>query len=366
MSELMRVPFLGANDDECLVSSWAVTEGSPVEAGQLLCVLETTKTALEIYAACAGFAYPMAGRGERVSVGQPLCALAEAVQADPGALKARLANDPAAAARPAAQITKKAEILLARHGLGIVDLPPSANRITEEVVQAFLASRSVNRESKPTKYSRVGILGGASGGGAMIVIESLLRGKAQQPICIFDRDAERHGTSVMGVPVAGSIDDIEDALRAGKIEAIVIAFNRNLEERASAFEHLRARGVPFANVVDPEAQIRSEVRMGVGNVILGGTYVGAESVIGDNNFISAGVHLEHGNRLGSHCGFGPHVATSGDVTIGDRVRFGIGVFVEPCLRIGSRCVLPSGAVLTSDVPDGHVVQVSYHQRLKPI
>ena len=103
-------------------------------------------------------------------------------------------------------------------------------------------------------------------------------------------------------------------------------------------------------MIDPSVDMRSSVTLGVGNVILGHAYIGPCSSIGDNNFISAHVSLEHGNVLTSHCAFGPAVYTSGNVTIGSNVRFGTGIFVEPNVSIGSRAIIGSGQTIVADVP----------------
>jgi acetyltransferase-like isoleucine patch superfamily enzyme len=78
--------------------------------------------------------------------------------------------------------------------------------------------------------------------------------------------------------------------------------------------------------------------------------------IGNNNFLSSCVNLEHHNRLGSYCTFGPSVSTSGEVVIGDDVKFGTGIFIEPCVKIGENSVVASGAILVGAVPANSIVK----------
>ena len=93
---------------------------------------------------------------------------------------------------------------------------------------------------------------------------------------------------------------------------------------------------------------------------LGSSY-GACTEIGDNNFVSSNVCLEHGNHMGSHCAFGPGVATSGNVCIGDGVRFGTGIFIEPDVNIGDNVVVASGSVLRNNVPNDSIVRMSWER-----
>ncbi len=154
----------------------------------------------------------------------------------------------------------------------------------------------------------------------------------------------------------GSFDELDNWFERSEFDSVVIAFNRDLGARQRVFETLNARGVPFANVIDSTVNIRSNVEIGTGNVILGSAYIGACTLVGDNNFLSSNVCLEHGNVLGSHCAFGPGVVTSGNVKIGNGIRFGTGIFIEPRVSIGDGAVVASGSVITKDVPPDTIVK----------
>ncbi len=90
--------------------------------------------------------------------------------------------------------------------------------------------------------------------------------------------------------------------------------------------------------------------MGQGNLIMSHCRVGTCATVGDNNFLSAFCDIEHHNQLGSHCSFGPGVATSSKVRIGDRVKFGTGIFIEPLVHIGDDCVIGSGCAIWENIP----------------
>jgi sugar O-acyltransferase (sialic acid O-acetyltransferase NeuD family) len=282
--------------------------------------------------------------------------------------RAALAALTSAGAAPATGATRKAELLLARHGLTVEDARAHAGggRVTEEAANAAIAARRTEDARRGFRtVERIGIIGGGSGGGALIVIDSLMRSGQARAIAVFDRDPALHGREILGVPVVGDSSLAAHWCQEGRIDAVVIAFNRDLAQRQATFEALEREGARFCNVIDSTAELRTGVALGRGNVILGRAYIGACASMCDNNFISGGVWLEHGNRLGSHCAFGPGVATSGNVTIGDRVRFGTGIFVEPGIGIGDDAVLASGAIVTDHVPPGRVLRVDYAQSLHP-
>jgi len=364
----IRVPFLGANDSEGILLAWTVDSGSQVSAGHPICTVETTKTVIEVAADVDGIVHPTVLAGSRVAVGDAIGIIAADTVADPATVLATI-DRPSDAGSPPARATRKAAMLLSRHGLTEDDAAPFASdgRVTEEIALAAIAHR--RREDGRRGFGpveRIGVVGSVSGGGALIVIDSLLRGGKARAAAVFDRDPATHGREILGVPVVGDSAMAAEWCREGRIDAIVLAFNRDLVERQRMFEQLDRDGARFCNIIDPTAEVRSGVRLGRGNVLLGRVYLGACCELGDNNFISGGVWLEHGNRVGSHCAFGPGVATSGNVTIGDRVRFGTGIFLEPGLRIGDDAVVASGAIVTGDIPDRHVLRVDYAQSLHPL
>ncbi|MBK5929948.1 biotin/lipoyl-containing protein [Halochromatium salexigens] len=353
----LNTPFLGANDDEATFNGWLVAAGSRVEAGMLVATVETTKAVLDVEAEYDGILHPLVERGARVVPGQPLAILAGEPIDDLQAALAALSAEADANIPFEVRVTKKAEILMRRHGIVLEQLGADTSVVDEAAVSQFVEQRAVNERRLGIGHlQRVGVIGGVGGGGAMIVIDSLLRSYSQQPVCVFERDKVWHGRTVLGVPVIGSLEALSGMLEREELDAVVIAFNRDLGERASLFERLTGEGVPFCNVIDARADLRSLVTVGNGNVILANVYLGAGTRVGDNNFISANVFLEHGNQLGNANAFGPGVFTSGNVTIGDRVRFATGIFVEPGITIGDGAVIASGSVLTVDVPASTTVK----------
>ena len=358
MKRTIKVPYLGVNDSDCKLSSWEVAEGSFVKAGTLVCVVETTKTSFEVFSETEGYIYYAAKVGDTLIVNDIAALVSEKAldnpQKDIDALKKELKKD---GSKDEENITKKAEILINSLGLDKKKILAAfpGTRITEAIVKEYVDKDSVTAGRRGfSQVERVAIIGGVSGGGALIVAESIERNGRQRAVCIFDQNKEFHGKEVLGVPVVGDITQLEGWFTGGKIDVVVIAFNRDLKERERVFNEIKSKNIPFTNVIDTTAELRTGVKIGVGNVILGRAYIGACSVIGDNNFISANVCLEHGNILGSHSAFGPGVFTSGNVTMGNTIRFATGIFIEPNIEIGDDAVISSGSIITDHVRPGEV------------
>lgn len=363
--EFIRLPFLGANDDVCTLVNWQVENDDYVSSGQVVCTVETTKSTIDVSSSRDGYIYLCEVENSELKVNDILAVLSDSKLIERDVDK--IINDLKTPAVNEIKVTKKAEILARKNKISSEDLINLAeeNKVDEKKVLDFLVNKIDLEYSRGfCELERIAVIGGVSGGGALIVIDSILRGIGQQAAVIFDQDKKYHGKSVLGVLVAGGIELLEGYIKDGKVDSVILAFNKNLQEREKVFQELVDNGVKFSNIIDATTNIRSKVDIGIGNVILGGTYIGACTKIGDNNFISANVYFEHGNVVGSHCGFGPGVYTSGNVTIGNRIRFATGIFIEPDVKVGNNSIISSGAVLRDMVDEDSVVRVLYKQEIK--
>jgi len=357
----VTIPFLGANDDNCLIVDLLVKNGAYVKKGEILFVLETTKSAMDVEAESEGYFFSSLKVGERKNYGQLVAVIAESENEQAATLELIAAeNDVKEKNQGGVRITKKAEMIMQRNGLDIEKIILFADglEVNEALINQYLQEFSTKNKKIGLEISneRIAVIGGVSGGGALIIIDSVLRSAKQVVMAVYDNDKVYHGKEVLGVPVMGGEDKMIADFKDGKFQAIVIAFNRNLDERQTTYERYKSMGLRFTNVIDQTVELRMGVEIGEGNVILAKTYIAACTVIGNNNFISSNVCIEHGNSMGSHNAFGPGVFTSGNVVIKNKIRFGTGVFIEPNLIIGDNVTLGSFVFISSNIPDNTVIK----------
>jgi sugar O-acyltransferase (sialic acid O-acetyltransferase NeuD family) len=216
----------------------------------------------------------------------------------------------------------------------------------------------------PVNRRRKLLLVGA-GAAAILVLDVVFRCNELMPVGILDDDKKLHGKTIFGVPVLGDVNRAADLYKDGVYDEVVISISTALVFRRKVFTELREQGIPFANVIDPSSTVHMNVQMGQGNIILGQCRIGPCTIVGDNNFVSAFANIEHHNRLGSHCTFGPVVSTSGLVEIGSSVKFGTGIFIEPFVKVGDESVIASGAILVAPVPPNSLVRTKMNYIVKP-
>lgn len=81
-----------------------------------------------------------------------------------------------------------------------------------------------------------------------------------------------------------------------------------------------------------------------------GTKSSGKSVVGDNCFLMAYVHVAHDCVVGNNCIFANVVNLGGHVHVGDHVVMGGMVGVHQFVHIGSHAMVAAGMLLRKDVP----------------
>jgi sugar O-acyltransferase (sialic acid O-acetyltransferase NeuD family) len=370
----VKMTKISANDDNGTIVEWLRKTSEEVNKGEILCIVETTKSIFEIESPSSGYFYPLRSVGDAVEVGATIGAIADIQVTEDEVIRLLEQEEPAqeiAIPIPvtgAATLTLKAQLMAKRLGIDPAELPHNGKKITEEEVRVYAENRStglhVERPQMDTvrdrysegKIQRILILGG--GDGAVQVLDVLAKTPEQQAVAIVDDNPNLRGKKVNGVPVTGGIDmdRIAEMYEHDEFDAAVISISTIIKLRAELFEKLKARGIPVANIIHPSVVKGMNVKMGEGNVIMAFTHLGACASLGDNNFISAYCSIEHHNEMGNHCSFGPGVVTSSRVVFGDQVRCGTGIFIEPKINIGAKAVIGSGCIIWQNVPEGAVLK----------
>jgi len=149
-------------------------------------------------------------------------------------------------------------------------------------------------------------------------------------------------------------------------DQLIISISSDLLKRAQIYKTYKKYSIPFANVIDPNVSIHSNVTIGEGNFIMSFCRIGPCSIIGSNNFFSAYVNIDHHNVVKDSSTFGPGLFTSSRVHIGDCVKFGTGVFIEPGVRVGENSVIASGSILTNNIAPKSIVKSIINYKVRKI
>lgn len=89
--------------------------------------------------------------------------------------------------------------------------------------------------------------------------------------------------------------------------------------RRNVIDTLLGRGAVFINVVHELARVRTNAKMGTGNIICPYVSVGADTVMGDYNMIQSFTTIGHDVTIGSYNRIDTHVTCVGGIKIGNEV-----------------------------------------------
>ena len=178
------------------------------------------------------------------------------------------------------------------------------------------------------------------GGGHAKVVADIAKLNGYKIRGFLDDNAETE--SFFGFERLGAVSDVVKfadccfiiAIGNGKIRQMI----------AEKYSNLR-----FVTLIHPSAVIASNVKIGVGTVVMAGAVINPWTVIGQGCIINTCASVDHDCRLGDyvHVSVGAHVA--GTVIIGDNTWVGAGATVSNNIQIVENCVIGAGTVVLDKI-----------------
>ena len=180
---------------------------------------------------------------------------------------------------------------------------------------------------------------------ADILLRAYEAGENCKPLGFLDDNPALAGTTILGLPVLGAVDQLHEFDH----DTIIVAIGDN-RIRYRIFEAARERGERIANAMHPTAVLAPDVCLGRGVMICAGVIVNPATIIGDDVILNTGCTVDHHDQIGSHAHVAPGVHLGGNVHVGEGALVGIGTTVIPGRTIGRWAVVGAGSVVTKDVP----------------
>jgi sugar O-acyltransferase (sialic acid O-acetyltransferase NeuD family) len=191
---------------------------------------------------------------------------------------------------------------------------------------------------------------GASGHGMVVcdMFDAVREGP--RVVGFVDENPALHGTVVLGLPVAGVVDEM---VRRG-VRLVAMGIGNNAARRR-VFSRMLELGLQPISAVHPSAVISPHATVGRGAVVMANAAINVAAEIGENAIVNTAASIDHHCIIGAHAHIAPGAILAGNVRIGEETLVGAGAVVIPGVSIGARCVVGAGAVVTSNVPDGAAV-----------
>lgn len=184
--------------------------------------------------------------------------------------------------------------------------------------------------------------------------------KAWNLLGFVDDTVSLAGKMVDGLPVLGPKTYFEHHQEP---VYVVCALGEPQSKQAVVRQLSKYSNIQWATLIDPQAVISPDVRVGEGSMIFANTTITVNVTIGAHVLIYYNVSVAHDVTIRDYASINHGVNISGNVSIGTCGRMGVGSKVIEKITIADDSMVGAGAVVIHDVPKGQTVVGVPAQRL---
>jgi sugar O-acyltransferase (sialic acid O-acetyltransferase NeuD family) len=135
----------------------------------------------------------------------------------------------------------------------------------------------------------------------------------------------------------------------GSLAIVAIGDNALRKKVARSTKH------NFTNAVHPSAVVSTFAKIGTGCMILHGSIIQAQTLIGNHVIVNTGARIDHDCIISDYVHVAPGAILCGNVQVAEGAFIGAGSTILPGVKIGQWATIGAGSVIIDDVPDGAVV-----------
>jgi sugar O-acyltransferase (sialic acid O-acetyltransferase NeuD family) len=353
-AQAIIIPLVNPNEPGALIAELYVNAGQHVMAGEKVCILETTKSTLELLAETEGYVAGLrAKQGQTIQAGELLCYLSASPDWSPPETDVNEATY--IEAPRGIRISQPALQLALQYNLDLSQLTSDVF-ITEKMVLSLVESSSMLKPGTLIQsYDPNSIIVYGGGGHGKSLID-LIRVLGIYSIVGIVDDGIQNGTNIMGVPILGGANILGHLFESGiHMAANAVGGIGNITTRVKVFDSLSQAGFSCPILMHPTAFVEPSAILSDGVQIMPHAYVGSEARLGFGAIINTGAIVSHDCTLGAYANLSPGAILAGEVSIGDGVLVGMGVTVNLQVKIGKHARIGNGATVKQDVPEGRIV-----------
>lgn len=135
---------------------------------------------------------------------------------------------------------------------------------------------------------------------------------------------------------------------------MAVGYNDLNRVRESLFARIKAIGYSIETYVHPDARIYSNLPLGEGAVVLGGTVVEPHARVGANTMIWCNVTLAHHSTVGDNCWVASGTVVAGKASIAQNSFVGVNATIVNEVCVGSYNVIGASSLISKNTKTSSV------------
>jgi sugar O-acyltransferase (sialic acid O-acetyltransferase NeuD family) len=186
------------------------------------------------------------------------------------------------------------------------------------------------------------LIGG--GGHCLSCIDVLELANMFEIVGILDT-SDKVGTTLSGIKVIGTDDDIPLLVSKYKNFLITIGQIKSSEKRVRIYETVKKYGGNLPVVISPKAYISPSAFIDEGTIIMHNSLINAKAVIGKGCIINTGALVEHEVTIGDFCHISTQAIVNGQVYIGKNSFIGSNSVIANNVTLHDGIIVAAGACI---------------------
>ncbi|WDE99145.1 acetyltransferase [Lentisphaera profundi] len=189
-----------------------------------------------------------------------------------------------------------------------------------------------------------------SGGHAKVIIDIANR-LDKHILGLLDDNQTLWGTQFYRQEVLGGSEFVNTI---AKDASFIISIGSNLM-RMKFDTLLKNHGHSFATLIHPESTFSPTVTIKEGTVVMAGTVINSDVLIGRHCIINTQASIDHDCIIDNFVHIAPGVTICGSVSVAEGTIIGAGSTIIPGVQIGKNCIIGAGSIILNDIPDNCTV-----------
>ncbi len=354
----IHIPLVNPNEPEALLASMEVQEGQPVKKGDVIALVETTKSTAEVLAESEGTLVGlMYQEGDSLRAGDVLAYIGDSPDAHDPALSPWADEATEKSETPPnfgdLRITAPARELALEMGIDLAALPRGP-LITQQIIREQFKKAPSSIKAPASSDDKRVLIYGAGGHGRSLA--ALIRKTGLFEIVGFLDDGLPIGDEILGLKVLGGRESLPYLRREGIPYCVNgVGGIGDLQSRLNVYAWLQDAGFFCPTVIHATAFLENSASLEDGVQVFPFAYVGTQVQVNYGCIINTGAIVSHDCILEPYVNLSPGATLAGGVIVGEEALIGMRATVNLNVRVGRRARIGNGATVKDDVPDGGVV-----------